>query len=230
MSDQDLTRSEDSRLISLLSGATGSVSGALIGLSIGGPVGAIAGAATGPFVAFSIELLSSRENRARKLLSEAAKISGDHIDEFSENVLETEEKADLALRILEIGSRTFADEKSRALSALLAKIRFTETGSLEDDRVILNILSSLEQSHLSILSAIGVYCREHQDAMGCPPSVLIRDFPNYDLTIRSIVRTLELHGLIVDEARLGPTGHTGEVFWKPSAFGHSLLYYLSSNT
>ena len=221
--------SSSENLVPLLSGTTGSVSGALLGLAVGGPAGAIAGAAVGPVVTYSIDYLTRRRAQAELVLRDAARINGEDVDEFTQALLSSPHKTDLALRILTSGSEAYASEKARALAALLAKIEITEGDPPDDDHVMLNIIDAMERSHMRMLAFIGRQSNESNAETGCTPDSLINAFPEYELTMRSIVRTLELHGLILDQSRLDPVSHGGKVFWQLSPFGRALLDYLQQD-
>lgn len=210
-------------LAPLTGGITGSVSSTLIGLAIGGPIGAAFGAISGPVVSFAVEAMARRRARAQAIVADAAIRSGEEIDEFVKGLLESGELTDLAAQIISVAANTPFTLKLQALSALLAEAKGSAPRGLENAFILTRIIDSLEPVHLNVLSAVRTFNSSKPDAHGCTPDFLIESFPDQKHLLRSVVRTLELHGLLVDQARLAPLDHGGHVYWASSEIGDALV-------
>ena len=87
---------------------------------------------------------------------------------------------------------------------------------------VATILGSLNTLHMKALRFIAIDAgKGGAGPLGVTPEQLVREFDAEVPLIRSVVRTLELHGLIVDNARLDPS--IEGVYWEVTETGTWLL-------
>ncbi|WP_262692499.1 glycine zipper family protein [Kordiimonas aestuarii] len=210
------------KLSTLVTNISGSLVGAMVGLVIGGPVGAAVGAASGPTTSFALEYLARRQRRALQTLELAAQLQNEGTETFVAALLASEDKVDLSAIILNMSASTNFDEKRAAYSQLLSEIR-QEGGNLEKYFTFSRILDQLDPIHLAVLKYIDEHNPEGDNLSGRTPYEIILKFPDYESVLRSVVRVMELHGLLVDDARLKPLEHSGNVYWRTTELGRALL-------
>jgi len=207
----------------IATGVVGSITGTLIGLAIGGPIGAIAGAATGPLATFAGEALAKRFRKAEIVLEIASDMSGESKDDFLIELSKDERKVDATSGILNAAANAHYKEKLTSLAVLLADVRHEKYEELDKYFIMIPILDFIEPPHVEILRFVFQRNSENADQLGCEPEEIMNAFPHYNLIIRSIVRMLELHGLMTDKGELDPVTYRGRVYWVVAPLGVALL-------
>lgn len=203
-----------------------SVGGALVGLAIGGPAGAVVGAAAGPLVAFADEALERRRRKAAAVLKLARP---EDPDGLLSDLRSDPSKLDLAARVLAAAADSSFNEKLTALAKVLAAVGTGVVDELDRFYIVVRILDSLDGADIRVLKFIATSkARGNQEVL--TPEDLLLEFPDLALGMRAVVRRLELHGLILDEARHEPAKHGGAVFWKASEIGHECLALLATQS
>lgn len=199
--------------------AGGAATGAGIGLLLGGPVGALVGAGAGPLVAsaakYAVQLATLFQNSLEGALAENGSTEGDLVA----TVESDPEKRSALMRLLSAVSQSADPIQLQILAravASLADADARQTMALQELGAIIIRATPL---HLAVLKFIAE--EEHQAAIGVDPAALLTRFSAEKQLVRSAVRSLELDGLIVDEARLEETRKG--VFWKTTDFGRWLL-------
>lgn len=210
------SRPSRAHLAAIAREATESGIGALVGLAFGGPPGAVIGATAGATATAAAQLIAThlrvRQRRVHEVLDSAASIAGIDVQSLEAVIMTDEARLDLVVDALEAASRASGKEKLDALAAAIARSANAD-GALELHRlgVLLRAIRDLDALHVQVI--IGVRDRFPD---GATPDDLEKytSVPTYEL--RAVVRLLELHGLIVDESRLG---RSTEVKWKLGEVG-----------
>lgn len=195
--------------------------GALIGAAIGGPVGAVVGGAVGPVADFFYEANKRRLARANRLAEGVAQLTAMSADEVFEKLAASHALGDLGYRVLEISVSDEQPDRDNALMVLLAEA-LQGGESLEDHqyKIMAEVLGDLRKPHIDVLRFISG--SDNKNRRSKSPDEVLAEFPSYEDILRSLVRTLELHGLIVDDNRLSKQP-TNEIAWQVSPLGDALV-------
>jgi len=207
-----------------LATATG---GALIGAAIGGPVGAVIGGAVGPLSDYLLEARKRQLERARALALRSSQLSGLNLDEFLVKLSSDERLSDIGLRLLEVAAKSDNPDRDNAMAMLLAEA-LTRDAATEIDgyEVLAEVLADLRRPHIDVLMHIFDATRTDESETISPKEV-VDNFPNFSSIIRTVIRTLELHGLILDENRLADPP-SNEIKWRVSELGEALASIVRS--
>lgn len=197
--------------------AATAVVGALVGTAVGGIPGAMVGAAASPLLSGAIALVSEaierKRLRAERSLQSAIQLSKVPPERAIETLRNNPQRADLLLQL--INQVLEADPSlelffSQAMSELIAADLDAEVERLI---ILSDAVKGLRKTHLRIISTL----------YGCPDGMLAADIAKVigipEIELRSVVRDLELRGMIKD------VGHDW-VKWKLRELGLALAYYL----
>lgn len=190
------------RLSQIARDSGSSLASALVGLALGGPLGAVAGAAGGAAGAGLVDLVRSitelRGRRMARTLERAAEITGGDVRTLEELLLSDERRLELAAGALEASASCAFADKLHALAAVVASAADASTDNdLARVGIVVRALRDLDEPHVRLL----VFLSTSDELPGASPEMLedVMGIPTPEL--RPVVRTLELHGLIVDEGR-----------------------------
>ncbi|WP_386175131.1 hypothetical protein [Sulfitobacter sp. R86518] len=202
-----------------LATATG---GALVGAAIGGPAGAVVGGAVGPLADYLLQVRARRQERAEALAIKAADFAGLSLDDFFKKLMEKSSVSDLGHRLLEIASKHEQPDRDNAIAYLISQaLGDEETSDFGSTEILADILSELRGPHIEVLLFIDQKKIDDPHSV-MSPEKLIAGFPAYKDVVRSMVRTLEHHGLILDANRLSDPP-TNEIAWELSDLGKALV-------
>lgn len=197
-------------------GLATATTGALVGAAIGGPVGAAVGGAVGPISDYIIQTRKRQIERAEALAEKSAELAGVSLEDLLKRLASDERMSDLGIRLLEIAAKSKVEERDNAMAVLLAKATKPENEvAAFQYRALAEILADLHSPHIQIL----LFIAENEP---CDPDEILTRFPEFGNVMRSLVRTLELHGVIVDDNRLADPP-TNEIVWSTSALGKGLI-------
>lgn len=199
----------------------GSVAGAGIGIAVGGPAGALIGAGTGPIAVYSARLVSAAAVRFWQRLKTSLSATKLTEQMYVHGIDELEERKSAFLKIIRVAAATIDDNHIDILAEAASQLVSADARRASAIGQVSEILSMLNVLHVKALTIISQYNLENPDSMGLTPDPLIEEFKNEEPLVRSIVRTLELHGLIVDNARFNPPA--GKVYWQVTDLGKWLL-------
>lgn len=195
--------------------------GALLGAAIGGPVGAVIGGAVGPAADFFYEAHKRRLARANRIAAGVAKLTAMSADEVFQRLADSPELGDLGYRVLEISVSDEQPDRDNALMVLLAEaLHGDQSKDNLQHKIMVEVLGDLRKPHIEVLRFISGSKSEHSGSKS--PDEIFVAFPAYEDVLRSLVRTLELHGLIVDDNRLSKQP-TNEISWRVSELGAALV-------
>lgn len=190
--------------------------GAIVGAAIGGPVGAVVGGAVGPVSEYINRVRKRQIERAAALAERSAQLAGLTTDELFSRLANDEKISDLGIRLLEIAAKSEVGDRDNAMAILMAQaVKDDGDESSAHFQMLGEILAELRSPHIQVLLFIA-------DGEGVSPDSLLSEFADYFSTMRSIVRVLELHGLIVDENRLS-SPPTNEISWTTSELGQAIV-------
>ena len=200
----------------------GSGAGATIGFAIGGPIGAVVGGVTGPLATFAIEMAQRRHDRATKILELASQKAQIDSDVFTQKIIDNQELGEFAAIVLNSSTQNTFVEKVEALSSLLSTALQKNADEIGTFIVMCSVLDDLAQPHVNVL----LFLHQVPEGVYTTPETIKNKFPEYHSTIRSVVRTLELHGLIVDDGILDQDTKAPDVRWRTSQLGNELAAVL----
>ena len=197
----------------------GSVIGTIVGLTFGGPIGAVIGATTAPVMGMTYNFINravERRKERTKQVIESAFTAADVSPEEAVTLLNSDDvKTDDFLSLLRIISQSdpIFDE---VLSALIGESLKAKSNQERELLLILgDAIRNLRATHFSILKAIfdaGGILKSKEIAMqvGIP-----------EIQLRSVVRDLELRGMIKDIGK-----HPIE--WKLRELGTTLINFANN--
>jgi len=198
---------------------SGSVVGAIVGLVLGGPIGAVIGSTTAPAVGMAYNLVNralERKQERTKEVIESAFIAANLSPNEAIALLDSDDaKTDDFLSLLRIISQSDPSFDS-ILTALLAEsLKTTSNQSRERLLILGDAIKNLRTTHFSILKILfnaGGTLKSNQIStqVGIP-----------EIELRSVVRDLELRGMIKDIGN-----HPVE--WKLRELGTTLVNFANS--
>lgn len=194
------------------------VIGSLVGLIVGGPFGAVAGAATSPILANTtkiiMQVLKRRKERAMLILETAFCASKISIDESISILADDSQKADELFNIVRkaLESDPCLD---RVFGSILREIIHSQTEvDIERFQIIGDAIRGLRTVHLRALRSVFKF------GGSIKSSLLSDDLGIPEIELRSVVRDLELKGMIKDK------GGTPLV-WELRELGTTLIKFLT---
>jgi hypothetical protein len=203
--------------------AGGATAGAAIGLLMGGPAGALVGAAAGPMIACLSDLAlkraavfwdALRDAIAERDLSEA---------QWTEEVEKQPSVQNAVLEIVAAAGQTADPARLKALGQLAARIPGMDPEEVAAAEYFASVLNALRAVHFNTLHLMEASWNERHDPLGLTPDEILAGMGVERTLARSIMRTLELHGLIMDNARL--SREIVGVFWELTDLGRRFLAF-----
>lgn len=216
-----MARKAKRELVNTTIEAGGAVVGAGIGMALGGPVGAYIGAGAGPVVAYSAKAakesaegfwteLNKRLHRAK--MTERS---------FVETLQAQDHRRFAFYKVINAALQELDPSRIRFFAQAASELRSADARKSASIALIASMLADLTPLHIEVLSFIHKRFASRGKEPGVTPDELIDEFPNEENILRSVVRVLELHGLIVDNARFDQ--RSGGVYWEASDAGVWLL-------
>lgn len=203
--------------------AGGATAGAAIGLWMGGPAGALVGAAAGPLIARLSDLALKRAAIFWDALQ--AGIADRDLSEvqWTEEVEKQPTVQNAVLEIVAAAGQTADPVRLKALGQLAARIPGMSSEEVAAAEYFAGIFNSLRAVHFSTLELMEEAWSARHNTLGLTPDEIMDAMGVERALIRSIMRTLELHGLIVDNARLSK--EAVGVFWELTDLGRTFLAF-----
>ncbi len=165
-----------------------------------------------------------RLTRMTRALSRAAEVSGQTPEQIQDALIDSERRIDVAVAALEAAAASSVPEKLNAFAAILAS---TSTSNIDDELdsmlQVVKAIASLDGPHIRVLDTLSA-----MRGSGVSPDRLGSALKKPPESLRAIVRTLELHGLITDRGTLIPGGVTVE--WLMTPLGEEALDLLRSRS
>ena len=211
----------------LISDSVGALGGAALGLAVAGPAGTLVGAAIGPALARLTDLAVSRGVIFWRTFYEALRLQQQSEAEWADSVSSSVERENALLEVFKVAGRTVDPERLRILAVLAARAPSMEAAAATTAALLASIIGSLSPLHLRALRRIEEAWPLRSSPLGVQPDELLEIMEEERALARSLVRSLELHGLIVDNARL--SGSIG-VFWEVTELGRYLLALITTST
>lgn len=192
------------------------VVGSLVGLALGGPIGGVVGAAAAPVLSTTLKVavraLQRRRDRAERILTQA--LAAKQIEpEQAVHLLETDDdKTDVFINLLsQAGS---VDPGVEAMfESILGEILLSES-AIQRDRllIIADALRGMRSIHMRLLASLQAHggARSAED--------LAADVGIPEIELRSVVRDLEMRGMIKD-CNVHP------IQWEIRALGRGIIEY-----
>ena len=205
--------------------AAGAVAGTLIGGAVGGVPGAVLGAALGPAASATLSILErsvrARFARASETLVNAASMAGIAVEDLEAALTEREDRLNLAADALDAAATSTLREKLDAYAAVLASAAGANLDAEIDSlQMVVRALAAIERPHVKVLDVIS------KAAGGIGPDGIAYEIQTPAESLRSIVRMLELHGLITDRGGLIDGGVVVE--WHITEIGELAIDMLTS--
>ncbi len=193
-----------------------SVTGALVGLALGGPIGAILGATASPALVMTYNILNRaierRKERAIQILNHAFQIAKISPDDAILILNSDDSKVDDLLSLLRIIAETDPNFDNILSSIIGESIKTKQNYSRERLLILSDSIRNLRHVHLQILKAIF-------DAGGTLEATSIAEKVNVPIIeLRSVVRDLELRGMILDTEK-------DPIEWKIRELGDMLINF-----
>lgn len=205
--------------IALLASDTSSaLIGAIVGTALGGPVGTIVGGAVTPSLtraSMAITLaLNRRRERAALALSEAASALPSEID-ISTVLDDRPDDAEIMIDLLRSAARA-SDSLIPAYASLIHSLLSNDTSKYRL-QILAGAINELNEVHLIVLRKLGnnggeLPAQELSVAVAIP-----------EIELRSIVRDLELRGMIKD-------CYTDPMTWKLRELGEGIVKILGETS
>lgn len=205
----------------VVSDASASILGAGVGLAIGGLLGALTGAATGPIAKYAAAEVAEQIHHFWGRFVKRLSAQGITEEDFVASIERDPDRRAAFLAILRAAAASIDPVHLRVLADSAATLADADSRRSAAIAQIATILTSLNPLHIRALLFIQMAGQEAPNSLGVTPEQLISTFDSELPLIRSIVRTLELHGLIVDNARLD--GAIKGVYWELTDIGNWLL-------
>lgn len=197
-----------------------SIVGSIVGLAIGGPVGAVIGATTTPSLVvaynFANRFLERKYEKTKKIAEKSLLIANIQPEKALEKLNSNDELADSYISLLRIASEadtSIDDIMSSVLAACL-----TASSNKERERLLIlsDSLDNMRTTHILILKAL-------YDAGGVLKAKEIAEIIDIpEIELRSVVRDLELRGMIKDRD-VHPTE------WKLRELGKIIIEFANNN-
>ncbi len=197
-----------------------SIVGSIVGLAIGGPVGAVIGATTTPSLVvvynFANRFIERKYEKTKKIAEKSLVIANIQPEEALEKLNLNDDLADSYINLLRIASEAdanIADVMSSVLAACL-----TASSNKERERLLIlsDSLDKMRKTHILILKAL----YEAGGVLKAKEIAKVIDIPEIEL--RSVVRDLELRGMIKDRD-VHPTE------WKLRELGKVIIEFANNN-
>lgn len=215
----DVANSNDNFLQKNAVDVGGSIVGAIVGIALGGPIGAIVGASTAPVMTMTYKIVERaferRYERTRQIVEQAFIVSRIAPEEAIFLLNSDDDKVDDFLSLLRIVLES-DPSVDKILSSILAESLISKSNQERERLLIIgDALRNIRPIHIRILKTLydsGGILKSNQIAsvVGIP-----------EIELRSVVRDLELRGMIKD---LG----NSPVEWKLRELGDSLISYVAS--
>lgn len=177
--------------------ASAAIAGALIGVALGGGVpGAVAGSAASPLLTGAIKLISDvlQKRRRRAELIVAAAIQNQELspEQTLEKLQADPEKVNAFVELID--QVTHSDPSFDAVLAAALSELIVSKESISQERILIvtDSIRGLRTTHMRVLTAI------HRAGGNRTASDLATDIGIPEMELRSVVRDLELRGMIKD--------------------------------
>lgn len=197
-----------------------SIIGSIVGLAIGGPVGAVIGATTPPSLVMACRVASSfierKYKRTNNVVEKALSLANVTPEEAVEKLNSNDKLADSFINLLRMASEsdTSIDD---IMSSILASCLTTSSNAERERLLILSdSLYNMRTTHILILKAL----YEVGGILKAKEIADIVDIPEVEL--RSVVRNLELRGMIKDRG-VHPTE------WKLRELGKAIIEFSNNS-
>lgn len=197
-----------------------SIVGSIVGLAIGGPVGAVIGATTTPSLVvaynFANRFMERKYERTKKIVEKSLLTANIHAQEALEKLDSNDELADNYIKLLRIASEADASIDDIMSSVLAACIMASSDIERERLLILSDSLDKMRKTHILILKAL-------YDAGGVLKAKEIAEIIDIpEIELRSVVRDLELRGMIKDR-NIHPTE------WKLRELGKVIIGFANNN-
>jgi hypothetical protein len=222
-SEQKPSAAESGATSKALIDAGGATAGAAIGLWMGGPAGALVGAAAGPLISRLSDLALKRAAIFWGALRAAIADLDLSETQWTEEVEKQPTVQNAILEIVAAAGQTADPARLKALGQLAARIPSMAPEEIAAAEYFASILNSLRAVHFNTLELMEEAWGGRHDSLGLTPDEIMGAMGVERALIRSIMRTLELHGLIVDNARLAK--EVVGVFWELTDLGRTILAF-----
>jgi len=150
--------------------------------------------------------------------NEASRIAGRGEGSLERILLGDQRRLDLAVRALDAAGASTFDQRVRAFAATIARAAIAPS-EVELDRIglVIRSLETLDHLHIRVLAIIA----REDNITGLSPADLEVQMEIPSMELRSVVRVLELHGLIVDDGRF--EAQPAIVRWRATEVGDMCL-------
>jgi hypothetical protein len=206
--------------------------GAVVGTaSLAGPEVAIAVSTAAPSMAYGLNRLVQAFSRRRtahaeETLTDAAAAATLPIEQFIDEALADEQRAELLVRALTAAQDVALREKRRALGRALAA-GVCGTSPIDDEFLFMRALADLDEPHIAVLQIIGSDAPAHRPLpRGWLNNEILERVPGLANALRAILTTLELHTLIARNQLAGEAGGLTDVY-RIAPPGRTMLVRLS---
>jgi len=214
VSDKPESPQDDSLVAATGREAGSAVVGTIVGLALGGPVGAIAGAAVAPVISTTVKIvqraLHERHERAKRVMEQSLNEANLSPEQVLALMGDSTEKTESVLRLLEQASKS-DPSLEQVLQSILSSTFLSET-EIQRERllIIADAIDGMRVIHMRILEALGT----HDGILSAGEIARAVNIPEVEL--RSVVRDLELRGMIKDN-------QTHPIEWRLRTLGKAVL-------
>jgi hypothetical protein len=231
-SDEDLGPTEDQveadQLLAIRMSWATLTGGAALANPVAGAVAAALTPIADAIATFAARKLGQRRiEHAAETLTDAATAAEIPLSEFIDKAVSDDRRHELFARTLTIAQDTALRDKRRALGRALAAGVMGDVAQIDEELLFIRAVADIDEMHIRVLARMAA---QHPGPAGWMASTIQAADPGLGDSVRALLATLELHGLIAARVTSGRVQGSQETRYDIIPSGRRFLDRLSDDS